>query len=630
MDTTMDTGQDWPHDEPELSYQSSSDEASSSEASQSSMSSQTTMDDAQNAAMDIVDLTVETSLASRLKDSCEPIYGADRDSPLNDAQSESWLRRNQREGGSRDLKEAVVDSIVYRPSMTVEILDGSFLKIERLAEIEDNQIVMYGRWMLLACDKRLEAYIPRVRGELVWIGHERRPVYLDQVKCIRKIRFTNKRRRAWESHEHLVCRLKLTDRTGEYSSGPNEPRDREPLGAAEVLIEYLCPDEADPELTTPNRNLREQWRGESVPFGAGRLPPGVFLETLDRPAVIDLETPPPTIDLTRMEDDGEDEDTPIDLRSYTFGDAFCGGGGVSCGARQAGMSIKWAFDRCHHAMGTYRMNFDAPIMENSEVFEFMTNSPSDLLVDVAHCSPPCQPFSPAHTVHNQTRDETNSSCIFTATDLLKKARPRILTMEETYGLAQRHKPIFQRMIMDLVEIGYSVRWAVLECVNYGVPQYRKRLIILAAGPGETVPQLPEPTHGLPGGGLLPWNSIHSAIDNIPDGTPDHDVTPGIERWQLRGTREPYNGYQPARTVTCNGGEFNYHPSGARTFTCREFACLQTFPMEYRFSKQQVRRQIGNAVPPLFAKAIYREVHKSLRETDKQEMRESRRYTGIGM
>lgn len=122
---------------------------------------------------------------------------------------------------------------------------------------------------------------------------------------------------------------------------------------------------------------------------------------------------------------------------------------------------------------------------------------------------------------------------------------------------------------------------------------------------------------------MPWKTINDAIHNIPDDAPDHDVTPSLERWQLRGTRQRYNAFQPARTVTCNGGEFNYHPSGTRQFTCREFACLQTFPMDYQFSAQQVRRQIGNAVPPTFAKAIYREVHKSLRETDQQEMRESR-------
>lgn len=475
----MDVDPDWPHNEPELSYQSSSsDEVSSPGASPKSVSSQSTVEVMQNSSMDTIDLTVETDLAAKLQKSCEPIYHGNPKESVTDAQAEAWLKRSPSVHGARELNEIEVNSIVYRAFMTVELLDGAYLRIEKLVETREFGIVLHGRWLLMACDQRLEPYVPRVRGELVWIGNELRPVYLDQVKSIRRIRFTNKRRRNWENHEHLVCRLKLTTRARQWTPGANDQAGREPLGAEEVFIEYLSPDEADPELTSTNKSLREAWRGETTPFGAGRLPPGVERETSDRTEVIDLASPPPTIDLTET---GAEPEIPLNLRSYTYGDAFCGGGGVSCGAQQAGMSIKWAFDRCHHAMDTYRRNFNAPIMENAEVFEFMTNQASDMLVDVAHCSPPCQPFSPAHTVHNQARDETNSSCIFTATDLLKKARPRILTMEETYGLAQRHKPIFQRMIMDLVEIGYSVRWAVLECVNYGVPQYRKRLIILAAG-----------------------------------------------------------------------------------------------------------------------------------------------------
>ena len=132
--------------------------------------------------------------------------------------------------------------------------------------------------------------------------------------------------------------------------------------------------------------------------------------------------------------------------------------------------------------------------------------------------------------------------------------------------------------------------------------------------------MPEPTHGLPGGGLLRLNTIRRAISGIPDDAPDHDVQRALTRWQLRGYHEPYNGSQPARTVTCNGGEFNYHPDGTRPFTCREFACLQTFPMDFQFLTVLIRRQIGNAVPPIFAEAIYREIFKSLRETDEKELR----------
>lgn len=135
--------------------------------------------------------------------------------------------------------------------------------------------------------------------------------------------------------------------------------------------------------------------------------------------------------------------------------------------------------------------------------------------------------------------------------------------------------------------------------------------------------MPLPTHGLPGSGLDPLNTIHDSIHDLPPDAPDHDVQTTLERYRTQGWRDPYNAHQPARTVTCSGGEFNYHPSGKRGFTTREFACLQTFPRDFEFSEKNIRRQVGNAVPPVFAAAIYREITKSLRKTDEQEEEEMR-------
>lgn len=65
---------------------------------------------------------------------------------------------------------------------------------------------------------------------------------------------------------------------------------------------------------------------------------------------------------------------------------------------------------------------------------------------------------------------------------------------------------------------------------------------------------------------------------------------------------------------------NYHPSGLRFYTIREAACLQTFPISYSFteSKTKARRQIGNAVPPLLTRSMYREIIKCLKEADRLE------------
>lgn len=89
-------------------------------------------------------------------------------------------------------------------------------------------------------------------------------------------------------------------------------------------------------------------------------------------------------------------------------------------------------------------------------------------------------------------------------------------------------------------------------------------------------------------------------------------------------KPPFDPHTLAKTITCGGGQGNYHPSGLRQYTPREFAALQTFPSRYRFGRTEegkefytteLREQIGNAVPPLVAKAVLGSVAKSLRESD---------------
>jgi DNA (cytosine-5)-methyltransferase 1 len=73
--------------------------------------------------------------------------------------------------------------------------------------------------------------------------------------------------------------------------------------------------------------------------------------------------------------------------------------------------------------------------------------------------------------------------------------------------------------------------------------------------------------------------------------------------------------EQAKTITTAGGQENYHPDGRRTFTDREIACLQTFPRDYQFYKTGARKQIGNAFPPMAARAIYEAAKEALRKTD---------------
>ncbi|KAL4776032.1 S-adenosyl-L-methionine-dependent methyltransferase [Aspergillus nidulans var. acristatus] len=483
------------------------------------------------------------------------------------------------------------DGIVYKPGNSVELHDGAFFRICSIRQALKGNIILTGRRLLKFKDYS-DKYLPEWRNELIWVADETAEIPLWFVRRFVSVHFSNfcpigQDRQKKNNPDGLFCRLKRV------------------IQKETTSIEYLTFEEADVGFRAPSASLRHGWRGETAPFGSKEEP----------------ETPVVVLD------DIDDNDFQITIlkqkaqRKYTFGDGFCGAGGVSCGAEAAGLDIKWAFDLCPHAAATYRLNFPNVECEGSDIFSFMTSNEEFMRVDISHGSPPCQTFSPAHTIPGPN-DDANSAAIFSCWDLIRKAKPRVHTMEETSGLFDRHQQVFLRVICDFIETGYSVRWGLLNCMWYGVPQSRKRLIIIASGPGESLPRLPRPTHGLPGSGLRDLTTISQAIRDIPSGSPDHDVAAARSRG-VHNRRAPFDGNRQARTITCGGGD-NYHPSGLRGFTLREFACLQTFPLGFRFlgGRTQVKRQIGNAVPPLLAKAVFKEIIRSLQDTDERELREN--------
>ena len=163
---------------------------------------------------------------------------------------------------------------------------------------------------------------------------------------------------------------------------------------------------------------------------------------------------------------------------YTFGDAFCGGGGMSSGARAAGFKNAWSFDSNYEAVSTYRRNFPQCTTYHSTANDFLTLRHPELLVDVVHLSPPCQPHSPAHTIAGKD-DDNNEASLFCVRQCLQACRPRMVTLEQTDGLLNRPE-WFRSLAMMFTDLGFSLSWKVLHGVEYGVPQTRKRLFLLAA------------------------------------------------------------------------------------------------------------------------------------------------------
>ena len=107
----------------------------------------------------------------------------------------------------------------------------------------------------------------------------------------------------------------------------------------------------------------------------------------------------------------------------------------------------------------------------------------ELVVDVAHTSCPCQPYSPAHPCKGLGKnDEKNTAALFAVSSLILKTKPRIITSENTAGLLHTFSVnYFYSLIGMLTDAGYSVNWEILKFQDFGLPQSRARLIVVAAG-----------------------------------------------------------------------------------------------------------------------------------------------------
>ncbi|KAI5867808.1 S-adenosyl-L-methionine-dependent methyltransferase [Durotheca rogersii] len=268
-----------------------------------------------------------------------------------------------------------------------------------------------------------------------------------------------------------------------------------------------------------------------------------------------------------------------------------------------------------------------------EVFDFIVDrGPASLPpIDILHVSPPCQVWSPAHTRVGRD-DDANLAALFATAQILRALRPRFATAEQTFGIHHaRFRAYFHAFIAAFTALDYSVAYRVVNLAEWGVCQPRRRLIVIAAEVGERLPPFPQPTHARDGGprgrggrGLPGFLTIRQALRPLEIRERRgaqitlHDVLAASDRAArvpTRFPRPPYDADRPLqRTMTTDGGG-NYHPTGTRDFTLREYACIQGFPVGYQFAEPGIRKQIGNAFPPTAVEVLYRHLHQWLREVD---------------
>ncbi|KAH7014347.1 S-adenosyl-L-methionine-dependent methyltransferase [Microdochium trichocladiopsis] len=429
-------------------------------------------------------------------------------------------------------------------------------------------------------------------------------VPIDEVKRRQRVIFTNAsypsfRQEALQSNA-LICRWTCTLK---YPKATGHAGTRQQ--ARETVLQTIDPSQASTGYAVSNNKRRRDWRGiESIRGGTHRPVP-----TKDGIAVVILDDD----DDHAMSATSDSESSAnvwshsIPGQMYTFGDMFCGAGGTSCGAQAAGFHVQLGCDADSMACATYRMNYPQAKLYHANVANLITSARRHR-VDVLHLSPPCQFFSPAHTKPGQN-DDMNTAALFACSDLVNKIRPRIFTLEQTFGITHGgHEMYMASLIRGFTEHGYSIRWGVVQLLGWGTCAQRRRLIIIGSCPGEALPTLPAPTHAASAvrGRQQRFITVADALCRPPPvmtalHDPHHEPR-GMRRLNLA----PWNPNQfLSKTITTGGTQGNdCHFSGTRKFTPREIAVLQGFPWTYKFSPKGVVKQAGNAFPPTAVKTLY--------------------------
>jgi DNA (cytosine-5)-methyltransferase 1 len=317
-------------------------------------------------------------------------------------------------------------------------------------------------------------------------------------------------------------------------------------------------------------------------------------------------------------------------------DLFSGCGGLTLGLKQAGFRVIGAVENSELAVKTYKKNHkrvhvwhrDIRKVTVKSVQEKLKLEPGDL--DLLAGCPPCQGFSTIPSLNgNKTCRDKRNDLVFEFMRFVRVLKPKAVMLENVPGLAKNHR--IKKVLASLRKMGYQPTHGVLNAADYGVPQRRRRFILIA-GRGQAIPfgrkarftrvvrdafeQLSDRTKRGPLHNYKERRTekVKRLIRRIPPNGGSR-LDQG-KRYQLKCHKEfdgfkdiygrmKWNDVAPTITTGCfnpSKGRF-LHPRNLRAITLREAALLQTFPKTYYFSLERGRilaaEMIGNALPPEF-------------------------------
>lgn len=332
-------------------------------------------------------------------------------------------------------------------------------------------------------------------------------------------------------------------------------------------------------------------------------------------------------------------------------DLFSGCGGLSEGLKQAGFNILAGVEINKKAIVAYEANHEDTVVFEKDIRKLSTDEIKKLLNGcdlhlLAGC-PPCQGFSSIRRLNKKqpVKDERNT-LIKEYFIFIKELKPLTIMMENVPGLINYE--LFDEIINEIKELGYKISYEVVNVARYGVPQRRRRLVLVGSLLGEinvaegnyevvTVRDVignientevtRDPVHK-----IYPKHTkrVQDIINMIPTNGGSRRDLP--EKYWLKCHKKEGIGFNDVYgrlkwddvSSTITGGCLNpskgrfLHPEENRCISAREAALLQTFPRNYKFpldriNKTDLAKMIGNALPPKFsyiqAKNIIRHLKK---------------------
>ncbi len=338
---------------------------------------------------------------------------------------------------------------------------------------------------------------------------------------------------------------------------------------------------------------------------------------------------------------------------YKVLDLFCGAGGLSFGFQLAGFKIIGGIDFKEDAIKTHQLNFKKSISICGDIREISDNKIIELFngkTDVIIGGPPCQGFSAGN--RQQIENDPRNKLFFEFIRFVKILKPKAIVIENVRQILTKDEGFAKNKIFEILnELGYNVEVQVLNASEYGVPQNRNRAIFVGirsdigkidynkikkikhiVSVEEAIGELYELENKSSNiisvkpktlfqkyvrakNNIIenhepkyPNKEVQERIKHVPQGGNWRDVPEIL--WNVKRENRHSSAYKrldaTKPSITIDTGHMNYfHPIYNRVPTVRESARLQSFPDDFVFvgTVTSQLRQVGNAVPPLMAKAV---------------------------